>query len=162
MLSEKEMEFLHLNFIWTLTWSLHSAGHAAFLHLQIEVLKFQDPGITCADTSLLQINLKNPWRFCLESVLHVEQHERESKIYCPKNNPQGKKINNMATCDSSIHRSDGRNFNEGMNIKFSLCQSQGGKVIQRASADVHHVVTCPFFCGVVNRSINATKALTSH
>lgn len=68
----------------------------------------------------------------------------------------------MATCDSLIHRSDEGNVNDAMNIKFYPRQSRGGKVIQKASADVHHVVTCPFFCGLVSRSIYATKALASH
>lgn len=53
-------------------------------------------------------------------------------------------MSNVATCDSLIHRSDGGNVSDGMNTKFFPFQSQEGKVIQKASADVHHVVTCLF------------------
>lgn len=67
------------------------------------------------------------------------------------------------TCNSLIRRSEGGNISDGMNTKFFPFQSQGGKVIQTASADGHHVVTRLFF--VVWRtgriaSINTYQDLT--
>lgn len=50
-------------------------------------------------------------------------------------------MSNVATRNSLIRRSDGGNVSDGMNTKFFLFQNQEKKVIQRASADVHHVVT---------------------
>lgn len=89
--------------------------------------------MTCTSTFIASNSFKKSTQFLLRKCSSCGTTRKGKQDFLSKKtNLQGKKINNVAICDSLIHRSDRGNVNDGMNIKFSLCQSQGGKVIQKS------------------------------